>query len=113
MKKLSLIVAVMIAALASIGGPNTKVNAEAERNAGISIKEQISFPDFLREREGKHSATVSFSVTGCGTLIVRDIKCDESDLKEDLLDQLRNIKINNWGLDTKSTYKVVVIFQTL
>lgn len=113
MKKQILIIALVLTTAFGFAGPNTKVNIYAERNISISIRSQIRFPEFLKEREGEHSAAIFFRVSDCGTIVVKEIKCDDDELRADLLGQVDKIKINPAGLDTKDTYKVIVKFQTL
>jgi hypothetical protein len=113
MKKLIPTIALLMITAFVFAGPNSKANVYAERNVSISIKSQIRFPDFLKEREGEHNAAIFFKVTDCGTIAVQEIKCDDEELRQNLLGQVDKIKISPYGLDTKDTYKVVVRFQTL
>ena len=114
MKKLLLAIALLTSTAIAFAGPsNTKANIAAEKNVSASIKSQIQFPEFLIEKQGEHTAAIFFKVSDCGAIIVQDIKCDEEDLKANLLSQVQNIKVSSGGLDTRDTYKVVVRFETL
>lgn len=115
MKKLLLASALLIAASAStFAGSNCQTPPViAEKNISASIRSQIMFPDFLREKEGEHDATIIFKVNPCGTINVQDIQSDDEDLRADLMNQAPNIKVSSECLDTRDTYKVVVRFKTL
>jgi hypothetical protein len=58
-------------------------------------------------------AAIFFKVTKNGDIKIQEIKCDDQELKANLLSQSENIKVNSTGLDTRDTYKVVVKFNTL
>jgi hypothetical protein len=113
MKKLLPTIALLMIAAFVFAGPNSKANMYSERNISISIKSQILFPEFLKEREGEHTAAIFFRVTDCGTIAVQEIKCEDEEMRQNLLGQLDKIKISPLGLDPKDTYKIVVRFQTL
>ena len=114
MKKLLLAIALLTSTAIAFAGPTTsQTNIAAEKSVSASIKSQIRFPEFLIEKEGEHTAAIFFKVSDCGAIIVQDIKCDEEDLRVNLLSQAQNIKVSSGGLDTRDTYKVVIKFETL
>jgi hypothetical protein len=115
MKKLLLAFALLIAASATTfaGSHHQSPPMLAEKNISASIRSQIQFPDFLRERDGEHDATIVFRVNSCGTIAVKEIQTDDEDLRANLMEQAINIKVSPVSLDTRDTYKVVVRFKTL
>ena len=115
MKKLILASALLLAASVTTfaGSRHLTVPMIAEKNISASIRGQIQFPDFLRERDGEYDATIIFRVNSCGTIAVKEIQTDDEDLRTNLMEQALNIKISTANLDTRDTYKVVVRFKTL
>jgi hypothetical protein len=114
MKKIILAIALLISTAFAFAGSNTnQTNLTAEKNITVSIRSQIQFPEFLKEKDGEHMAAIFFKVTKNGAIKIQDIKCDDQELKANLLSQSGSIKINSAGLDTRDTYKVVVKFETL
>ena len=114
MKKLILAIALLTSTAIAFAGPNNnQATVAAEKNVSASIKSQIQFPEFLIEKLGEHTAAIFFKVTDCGAIVVQDIKCDDEDLRANLMSQAQNIKVSTAGLDTRDTYKVVVRFETL
>jgi len=113
MKKLTLAIALLTMTVIAFAGPNKQVTLAAERNVSASIRSQIQFPEFLKEKDGEHSAAIFFTVTDCGLIKVCEIRCDDEDLKANLMAQAEHIKISTAGLDTRDTYKVVVRFETM
>jgi len=114
MKKIILALALIAGTTAAFAGPNkNETNMAAERNISASIRSQIQFPEFLKEQEGVHSAAIYFKVNDCGTIRIKDIQCDDPELKANLINQAENFKVNTLGLDTRDTYKVVVKFESL
>lgn len=112
-KPLLLITALLGLTIVTFAGPNQKKTAALEKNISTSIKNQISYPEFLLGQGGEHNAIIFFNVTECGTIIIKDITCNNPELITNLLNQAQNIKINGAGLDPRDTYKVVVRFETL
>jgi|GEM_PF-2977738 biopolymer transport protein ExbD len=114
MKKIILAIVLLTStAIAFAGSNNNQTNLAAEKNISVSIRSQIQFPEFLKEKEGEHLAAIFFKVTKNGTIKVQSIQCDDQELKTNLLNQSENFKISTIGLDTRDTYKVVVKFETL
>ncbi|MCW3124373.1 MAG: hypothetical protein JWO03_31 [Bacteroidetes bacterium] len=116
MKKLLLAAALLIAASATtFAATNCQTTPLiAEKNISESIRSQIQFPEFLKEKEGEHNATIIFKVNACGTINIREIQTDDDDLRTDLMAQAPNFKVNTAAcLDSRDTYKVVVRFKTL
>ncbi len=114
MKKIILAIVLLTSTAIAFAGPNSsQANILAEKNISSSIKSQIRFPEFLTEQQGEHTAAIFFKVTDCGSINIQDIKCDDENLKANLLEQGENIRVNSAGLDTRDTYKVVVRFETL
>ena len=99
-------------AVAFAGNNNTKV-ITPEARLDASIQDQVAYPHFLEERVGEHSAEIHFTLNANGTINVKDIVCEESDLKDNLNYQLKTFVINTSGLDLTSTYKIVLRFKTL
>jgi hypothetical protein len=112
MKKLIISIALLAIAISTFAGANSN-NAGAEKNISASLKSQIIFPDFLKENMGEYTAAIFFKVTDCGEIVVKEIECDDPNLKANLLNQTKNIKVAAGGLDTRDTYKVIVRFETL
>jgi len=114
MKKIILAIALITGTAACFAGPNSsETNVTTEKMVSASIRSQIQFPEFLKEQEGIHSATIIFKVNDCGTIKIKDIQCQDPELKANLLNQAENFKVSTVGLDTRDTYKVVVKFQSL
>jgi hypothetical protein len=113
MKKIILAITLFCTSAAAFAGGDHKSTVSAEKNISANIRSQIAYPEFLKEKEGEHTAALIFQVTDCGTIRIKDIECDDHDLRENLYSQSGNIKIDTTGLDTRDTYKVVVRFETL
>ena len=99
-------------AAAFAGNNNTKV-ITPEARLDASIQSQVAYPRFLMERVGEHSAEIHFTLNADGTINVKDIVCEEADLKDNLNYQLKTFVISTAGLDLTSTYKIVLKFNTL
>jgi hypothetical protein len=116
MKKLLFIAALLIAASVTTFAANNNCQMPpviAEKNISESIRSQIQFPEFLREKEGEHNATIIFKVNSCGTINVQEIQTEDDELRAELMAQTPNIKVNTAAcLDSRDTYKVVVRFRT-
>ncbi|MBS1617418.1 MAG: hypothetical protein JST76_02815 [Bacteroidetes bacterium] len=116
MKKLiTLATLILMTAAASHAATNaSKPNPQlAERNIVSSIRSQIQFPEYLKEVDGEHDATIIFKVNSCGTITVQEVQCDEEDLRRNLLSQVAGFHVDASYLDSHDTYKVVVRFKTL
>ena len=114
MKKLLLSIALLAATTFTFAGPSANIKSvSTEKNISATIRSQITFPDFLVEKEGAHSAAVFFKVTEQGTIKVLEITCEDKELKANLVSQIENMRINTAGMDTRDTYKVVIRFETL
>ena len=113
MKKLIFAISFLaMTAVAFAGNNNTKtITPEARLDA--SIQDQVAYPHFLVEKPGLHSAEVHFTLNADGTINVKDILSAESDLKANLIYQLKTFVVSTNGLDLKDTYKVVLRFNTL
>lgn len=101
-----------ISAVAFAGNNNTKV-ITPEARLDASIQTQVAYPHFLEERVGEHSAEIHFTVNADGSINVKDIACDEADLRDNLKYQMKTFVVNTNGLDLTSTYKIVLRFNTL
>jgi hypothetical protein len=113
MKKVILATALLIAAISTtFAGTNTETIA-AEKNMSQAIKSQITYPEFLKEKQGEYRAEISFSVSDCGAINLKEVNCEDEDLKNYVVNQIGSFKVNTYGLDTHSTYKVVIRFETL
>ncbi len=114
MKKIILTIAIIAGIINfTSAAPNESWKAKTVgKNISAAIQSQFSFPEFLKERDGEFLATITFSITGCGGIVIKEIQCEDHDLKANLIDQSSNIKISTTGLNRRDTYKVVVLFKT-
>ena len=114
MKKVFLAIALFAATTATtFAHPVSESTTSAERSFATALRSQIIFPEFLKEKEGTTDAEVAFKVTDCGTITIQNIDCDNLELRDYLLSESANFKLNTTGLDTHSVYKIVIKFQTL
>ena len=113
MKKIFIAISFLaITAAAFAGNCNTK-NISPEKKLDASIQNQLAYPEFLLERPGEHTAEVHFTINPNGTINVKEIQSDETDLRENLIYQLKTFTVYTTGLDLSDTYLVVVRFETM
>ena len=113
MKKTILAIALIAGISSGLWASTNEKISTAEKNITATIKNQIIFPEFLREQDGEFEATIIFRVSDSGSVIVKEIQCDDEELRNNLMNQSEHIRLDTTGLDTKDTYRVVVRFKTL
>lgn len=116
MKKTPILIALIlvVAATGMAAAPHRERNLQlAERQITASIRSQIQFPEYLRESEGEHAATITFRVNPCGTIAIQEIQSDEDDLRQAIASQVQNMHVEGGCPDSRDTYKVVVRFKIL
>lgn len=102
-----------ITAAAFAGNTHEKTTTTPEQKLDYEIQNQVAAPNFLSERQGMHTAEVHFTVNADGSINIKDINCDEQDLKENLTYQIKSFSVNTTGLDLKDSYKIVLRFNIL
>jgi hypothetical protein len=107
MKKLLTIVLFMAATTAIFAGSNDKI-ISPEKKLNMEIQDQVAVPPFLTERIGEHIAQLIFTVNANGTINIQNIETPETDLKDNLMRQVKDFKVNTAGLDLNTTYKVAL-----
>ena len=114
MRKLIIAISFLaITGAAFAGNNNTATALTPEKKLDFSIRNQVSYPNFLLEKEGEHTAEVHFTINADGTINVKDIVSEEQDLKANLMNQIKDFSVNTGGLDLTETYKVVLRFNTI
>ena len=113
MKKFIIAISFLAMTAAAFAGNNNTKVITPEARLDASIQDQVAYPRFLIERVGEHSAEIHFTVNADGSINVKDVVCDEADLKGNLMYQMKTFVVNTNGLDLTSTYKIVLRFNTL
>ena len=115
MKKLfTLAVLIVAVSVTSFAATNCQTTSQiAEKNITASIRSQIHFPEYLREMDGEHAATIIFKVNACGTIAVQEVQTDDDDLRQNILAQAPGFHVDAACIDSRDTYKVVVRFKKL
>jgi hypothetical protein len=113
MKKIILAFGLLTSTAIAFAGINSNQTNVSEKNISATIRSQIQFPEFLKEKDGEHTAAIFFKVSPHGNIKIERIECTDEDLRSNLMEQAENFKVNTSGLDTRDTYKVVVRFNTL
>jgi hypothetical protein len=113
MKKLIFAISFLAITAAAFAGNNNIKTITPEKRLDYSIQQQVAFPNFLADRQGEHTAEIHFTLNADGTMNVKDMVCDETDLKNNLMYQIKAFTVNTEGLDLRDTYKVVVRFNVL
>lgn len=113
MKKIITVLSFWAITAAAFAGSNKTKTITPLARLDYAIQTQVAYPHFLEDRQGSHVAELYFSINPNGKLTVKDIKCDEADLKENLLYQALGFTVSTEGLSIGDTYKVVLHFNTL
>lgn len=95
------------------GNSHKATQALAGRSITAAIRSQIHAPDYLKDSEGEHDATIIFKVNSCGILAVQDVQTEEEDLRQEILSQVAGCHVNGVYVDSRDTYSVVLRFRTL
>ena len=91
-----------------------KEDRRAEAEISNTIRNQISFPDFLlTQREDEFYAEVAFKVSETGQVIVTEVKAENDSLVENVKRQLSNIRFDQMNVNGNDTYRVVLRFRAL